>query len=71
MAVLDTIGVDPEYARRGIGRELLARLLDNVSQLQVEQVETLVPVADLEMLGFVQEVGFVPSQRLSFVRESD
>jgi len=71
VAVLDTIGVDPEYARRGIGRELLARLLDNVSQLQVEQVETLVPVADLEMLGFVQEVGFVPSQRLSFVRESD
>jgi N-acetylglutamate synthase-like GNAT family acetyltransferase len=69
VAVLDTIGVDPEYARRGIGRELLARLFDNVSQLQVERVETLVRVADLELLGFFLEAGFVPSQTLSFVRE--
>jgi len=69
VAVLDTIGVDPAYARRGIGRELLARLLDNVSQLQVERVETLVRVADLELLGFFQGLGFAPSQRLPFVRE--
>jgi N-acetylglutamate synthase-like GNAT family acetyltransferase len=67
VAVLDTIGVDPEYAHRGIGRELLARLMDNVSQLQVERVETLVRIADLELLRFFQREGFVPSQRLSFV----
>ncbi|MEJ8836856.1 GNAT family N-acetyltransferase [Ramlibacter sp. AN1133] len=69
VAVLDTIGVDPEYARRGIGRALLAQLFDNVSQLQVERVETIARVADLELLGFFQGVGFAPSQRLSFVRE--
>jgi ribosomal protein S18 acetylase RimI-like enzyme len=69
VAVLDTIGIDPEYARRGIGRELLARLCDNVSQLQVERVETLVRVADLDLLGFFQRLGFAPSQRLPFLRE--
>jgi ribosomal protein S18 acetylase RimI-like enzyme len=69
VAVLDTIGVDPAYAGRGIGRELLARLLANVSQLQVERLETLVRVADLELLGFFQRLGFTPSQRLPFVRQ--
>jgi ribosomal protein S18 acetylase RimI-like enzyme len=68
VAVVDTIGVDPEYARRGLGRALLARLFANVSQLQVGRVETLVKVADVELLGFFQGAGFVPSQRLSFVR---
>jgi predicted N-acetyltransferase YhbS len=67
VAVLDTIGVDPVYARRGIGRELLGRLVDNLSQLQVERLETPVRVADTELLRFFQHVGFRPSQRLSFV----
>jgi predicted N-acetyltransferase YhbS len=39
VAVLDTIGVDPEYARRGIGRALVERLFENLSQLQVERIE--------------------------------
>ncbi len=39
VAVLDTVGVDPDYADRGIGRRLLEQLFDNVSQLQVERVE--------------------------------
>jgi predicted N-acetyltransferase YhbS len=69
VAVLDTLGVDPEYARRGIGRALVERLAGNLSQLQVERIETLVRVADAELLGFFQGVGFVPSQRLAFARE--
>ncbi|HET8748507.1 MAG TPA: GNAT family N-acetyltransferase [Ramlibacter sp.] len=68
VAVLDTVGVRPDYARRGIGRRLVMRLLENVSQLQVERVETLVRVADLELLGFFQRMGFTPSQRLAFER---
>jgi ribosomal protein S18 acetylase RimI-like enzyme len=69
VAVIDTLGVDPEYAHRGLGRALLARLLGNISQLQVGRVETVVKVADLALLGFFQNAGFVPAQRLSFVRE--
>jgi len=70
VAVLDTLGVDPEYARRGLGRAMLARLFDDVARLQVRRVETLARVADLPLLGFFQAVGFTPSQRLSFVRQA-
>lgn len=69
VAVLDTIGVDPAYARRGIGRALVAQLAANVAQLQVERIETMARVADLGMLGFFVGAGFVPAQRLAFVRE--
>lgn len=68
VAVVDTIGVDPEYAHRGLGRVLLERLFGNVSQLQAGRVETLVRLSDLPLLGFFQSAGLVPSQRLSFVR---
>lgn len=70
VAVVDTVGVDPDYAERGIGRRLLERLFDNVLQLQVERLETMVRVSDLELLGFFQRIGFTPSQRLAFVRQA-
>jgi ribosomal protein S18 acetylase RimI-like enzyme len=69
VAVLDTIGVDPEYAHRGLGRALVTRVCSDAAQLQARRVETLVRVADLDLLGFFQRAGFTPSQRLSFVRE--
>jgi len=69
VAVLDAVGVDPAYGRRGIGRRLVSQLLANVSQLQVERVETLVRVADPQLLGFFLSLGFTLSQRLAFVRK--
>ena len=45
VAVVDTIGIDPEYAHRGLGHALLAQLFANLSALQVERVETVVPTA--------------------------
>jgi ribosomal protein S18 acetylase RimI-like enzyme len=68
VAVVDTIGVDPDYAHRGIGHLLLEQLFANLSALQVERVETVVNTADLMLLGFFQSAGFAPSQRLPFVR---
>ena len=66
VAVVDTIGVDPEYAHRGFGKVLLAQLLANLTALQVEHVETVVKTANLALLGFFQSAGFQPSQRLAF-----
>jgi ribosomal protein S18 acetylase RimI-like enzyme len=68
VAVLDTIGVDPDYARRGVGRALLSQLFANLGALRIERVETIVAPRDLALLGFLHEVGFAPSQRLAFVR---
>ena len=68
VAVVDTIGIDPDYAHRGLGHAMLAQLSANLSALQVERMETVVQTADLALLGFFQDAGFTPSQRLSFVR---
>ncbi|HEY0879094.1 MAG TPA: GNAT family N-acetyltransferase [Zeimonas sp.] len=68
VAVIDTIGVDPAYAGRGVGRALLSQLFVNLGALRVEQVETSVAPEDLGLLGFLYDTGFVPSQRIAFVR---
>ncbi|MCM2252845.1 MAG: GNAT family N-acetyltransferase [Ramlibacter sp.] len=69
VAVVDTIGIDPEYAHRGFGQALLRQLFANLSALQVERVETVVKASDLALLGFFQSMGFAPSQRLAFVHQ--
>jgi len=68
VAIIDTLGVSPDYARRGFGRALLSQLFANLDALRVERVETIVPQMDLELLGFLYAAGFVPAERLSFVR---
>ena len=68
VAVLDTIGVDPDYAHHGIGHALLSQLLVNLQALRVERVETVVSNHHLELLGFLYDVGFEQAQRLGFVK---
>ncbi|MFN3565426.1 MAG: GNAT family N-acetyltransferase, partial [Burkholderiaceae bacterium] len=68
VAVIDTIGVDPEYARHGVGHALLSQLFTNLAALRVERVETVAAPSDLALLGFLYGCGFAPSQRLAFVR---
>ncbi len=65
-AVLDTIGVDPAFARRGVGRALLEQLLRNATSLRAERVVTEVAWDDLPLLGFLGRTGFGHSQRLAF-----
>ena len=67
VAVIDTIGVDPAFAHRGVGRALLSQLLLNLSALRIERVETVVAPRDFGLLGFLYAAGFAPSQRLAFV----
>ena len=68
VAVIDTIGVDPEYAHRGVGRALLAQLFLNLDALRIERVETVVDRKAFALLGFFYDVGFAPGQRLAFVK---
>ncbi|MEW5879665.1 MAG: GNAT family N-acetyltransferase [Pseudomonadota bacterium] len=71
VAVIDTIGVDPDYAHRGIGHALLSQLFANLGALRVERVETIAAPSDLALLSFLYGCGFAPSQRLAFVRRID
>lgn len=67
VAVIDTIGVDPEYAHRGVGHALVSQLFANLGALRVERVETMVSYRE-PLGGFFASMGFAPSDRLAFVR---
>ena len=68
IAVLDTIGVDPDFRGQGVGRALLSQLLVNLSTLRIERVRTEIDWRDRELLGFLDHCGFLPSQELCFDR---
>lgn len=68
VAVIDTLGVDPAFAKRGIGTALLSQLLVNLTALGVERVETVVSRENFALLGFLYAIGFGPSKRLGFVK---
>lgn len=65
-AVMDTIGVDPDYAGHGVGRALLSQLLANLTTLRVDKVLTEVDWADRQMMAYLERCGFRPSDRLTF-----
>jgi ribosomal protein S18 acetylase RimI-like enzyme len=65
-AVIDTIGVDPDYRNKGVGRALLSQLLVNLGTLRVEKVRTEVDWQDQDFLAYLDHSGFLPSQRLCF-----
>jgi ribosomal protein S18 acetylase RimI-like enzyme len=68
VAIIDTIGVDPEYAHRGVGHALMSQLFVNLGALRVERVETILAPRDLSLAGFLYDCGFAPAQRLAFTR---
>ena len=68
VAVIDTIGVDPLRAHHGVGRSLLSQLFVNLGALGVERVETVVAPGNLDLLGFFQDAGFRPAERLAFLK---
>ena len=65
-AVIDTIGVDPDYRNKGVGRALLSQLLVNLGTLRVEKVRTEVDWQDHDLLAYLDHSRFLPSQRLCF-----
>ena len=67
---MDTIGVDPDYDNRGVGRALLSQLLMNLMTLRVETVLTEVDWNAHELSGFLDRCGFRPSSYLCFDRNT-
>jgi ribosomal protein S18 acetylase RimI-like enzyme len=67
-AVIDTIGVDPDYQNKGVGRALVSQLLVNLGTLRVEKVRTEVDWRDRDLIAYLDRSGFLPSQQLCFER---
>jgi ribosomal protein S18 acetylase RimI-like enzyme len=67
-AVIDTIGVHPQFAGAGIGTALLSQLFVNLHALHVQRVETVVARYNYDLLGFFHKAGFSPGSRLAFVK---
>jgi len=68
VAIIDTVGVDPGFAHRGVGHALLSQLFINLGALRIERVETVLAKENLELLEFFYHAGFGPSERLAFVK---
>ena len=68
VAVIDTIGVAPEYANQGIGNALLSQLTLNLTALRIERIETIVSARSTDLLAFFCGAGFAPGERLAFVK---
>lgn len=50
--------VNPDYQRKGIGRRLVAEVLDYFREKGIENVRTMVAWSDGEMLSFFTAMGF-------------
>lgn len=62
--IIDSVGVHPDYAKRGVGRALMRQFVANVRALGAEQVRTEVAWNDVGLLGFLDRCGFAPARRL-------
>jgi ribosomal protein S18 acetylase RimI-like enzyme len=65
-AVMDTIGIDPDFRDRGVGRALLSQLMVNLMTLRVDHVRTEVDWRDRDLLEFFDHCGFRPARQLCF-----
>ncbi len=68
VAVIDTIGVHPDFAGRDIAGALLSQLMVNLNGLRVESVETTVGLNNFDLLGFLYHAGFKPTQRIALTK---
>lgn len=65
-AVMDTIGVNPEFSRQQVGTALLLQLLLHLEHLRVERVRTVAEWNNAMLIAFLDRSGFRPTQDLTF-----
>ncbi len=68
-ATLDTIGVDPEYQNKGVGRRLIDEFVDHLREMGVKKIYTLVDWNDSELIRFFSSNNFSPSKTINLERE--
>jgi ribosomal protein S18 acetylase RimI-like enzyme len=63
-ATIDTIGVDPDHRRKGIGEQLIDEFMDHLRDLGVKKINTLVDRNDTKLIQFFNANQFSPGKSL-------
>lgn len=63
-AVLESIGVHPDFQGCGVGAALLEQLVANLNALGLTHLRTEVEWRDRELVNFFHRAGFTPAPRL-------
>ena len=67
-ATLDTIGVDPDYQHKRVGRQLIDEFIDHLRDVGVHKVHTLVGLDDSQLISFFNANKFSPSKTINLER---
>ncbi|MBN1848822.1 MAG: GNAT family N-acetyltransferase [Deltaproteobacteria bacterium] len=68
-ATLDTIGVDPAFQHKGIGKQLMNEFMDHLKRAGVQKVNTLIKWNDPALVPFFSANQFGPSRTINLERD--
>jgi len=67
-ATLDTIGVDPKYQQKGIGKQLINEFMAHLKKVGVQKINTLIDWNYSRMIHFFSANKFSPSKTINLER---
>jgi predicted N-acetyltransferase YhbS len=68
VATLDTIGVDPDCQKMGVGERLINEFMDHLRKLGVKKINTLVNWNQSKLIHFFSANRFSPSKTINLER---
>jgi len=68
VAIVDTVGIDPEFQGRGTGRQLMGEFLLRAKKAGAVQVRTIVDWTQWDLVGFFRTLGFTPGTGIALQR---
>ena len=71
VAVMDALGVHPDFRNRGIASALIDQLRMNLNGLGIRALQTQVNWANSDLVGFFNSQGFVLAPRLCLQLDLD
>ena len=55
---IDTIGIDPDYQRKGLAGVLFRHIVENLKEMGVKSINTFVKRRDWKLLKYFESMGF-------------